>query len=34
LRLGPDGSLTVRCTQATGTVHLVLDVNGYFRIAP
>jgi probable HAF family extracellular repeat protein len=34
MRLGPDGSLTVRCAQATGTVHLVLDVNGFFKIAP
>jgi hypothetical protein len=34
MRLGPDGSVTVRCTQATGTVHLVLDVNGFFQIAP
>jgi len=25
------GSLAVRCTQSTGTVHFILDVNGYFE---
>jgi uncharacterized protein (TIGR03437 family) len=29
--LGADGGLTVRCAQTDGTVHFVLDVNGYFR---
>ena len=25
------GSITVHCTQSSGTVELVLDVNGYFE---
>jgi hypothetical protein len=25
------GELAVRCTQASGKVHFVLDVNGYFE---
>ena len=25
------GELTVRCAQASGTAHFVLDVNGYFE---
>jgi parallel beta-helix repeat protein len=29
--LGTAGTLTVRCDQASGTVHLLLDVNGYFQ---
>jgi hypothetical protein len=29
--LGPDGDLDVFCSQASGTVHLILDVNGYFE---
>ena len=29
--LGAAGDLTIQCDQATGTVHLVLDVNGYFQ---
>jgi len=29
--LGAAGDLTVQCDQSTGTVHLVLDVNGYFQ---
>ncbi|MGH9367047.1 MAG: right-handed parallel beta-helix repeat-containing protein [Thermoanaerobaculia bacterium] len=29
--LGPSGGLTVRCDQAAETVHLVLDVSGYFQ---
>lgn len=29
--LGAAGDLTVQCDQAAGTVHLVLDVNGYFQ---
>jgi hypothetical protein len=28
--LGPDAQLAVRCGQASGTVHFILDVNGYF----
>lgn len=28
--LGPDGSLGVQCDQASGTVQMILDVNGYF----
>jgi hypothetical protein len=29
--LNTSGALTVRCTQASGTVHLILDANGYFE---
>ncbi|HEY7514092.1 MAG TPA: hypothetical protein VIC87_06420, partial [Vicinamibacteria bacterium] len=29
--LNPSGAFTVRCSQASGTVHLILDVNGYFE---
>ncbi len=29
--LGPSGDLTVYCGQASGTVDLILDVDGYFR---
>ncbi len=29
--LGPDGDLDVFCAQASGTVQLILDVNGYFQ---
>jgi uncharacterized repeat protein (TIGR01451 family) len=29
--VNPIGELAVRCTQASGTVHLILDVNGYFE---
>src|SRR5262249_24441237 len=29
--LGTSGSLTVLCDQPSGTVHLVLDVNGFFE---
>lgn len=29
--LGVAGDLTVQCDQATGSVHLILDVNGYFE---
>jgi hypothetical protein len=29
--LGPGGTVTVRSAQAAGTVHFVLDVNGYYR---
>jgi len=31
LPLGEDGKLDVFCGQATGSVHLVVDVNGYFQ---
>jgi pimeloyl-ACP methyl ester carboxylesterase len=31
VRLGTDGSLAVFCAQVSGTVDLVLDVNGYFK---
>lgn len=31
LLLGPGGSIGVRCVQASGTVHFLLDVNGYFE---
>jgi probable HAF family extracellular repeat protein len=34
LSLGAGGDLTVRCSQATGTVHLVIDVNGYYLTPP
>jgi hypothetical protein len=30
VRLG-NGGLSVRCTQASGTAHLILDVTGYFE---
>jgi hypothetical protein len=29
--LGPGGTVAVRCVQGSGTVHFVLDVNGYYR---
>jgi len=29
--LGDAGDLAVRCDQASGTVHLIIDVNGYFQ---
>lgn len=29
--LSPEGQLTVRCVQASGTVHFILDVTGYFQ---
>ena len=29
--LGPAGDLLVHCDQASGTVHLIIDVNGYFQ---
>jgi hypothetical protein len=25
------GEMTVRCLQASGTVHFILDINGYFQ---
>jgi hypothetical protein len=31
VRLGAGGQISVRCTQASGTAHLVLDVTGYFE---
>jgi len=31
VKLGPGGGLEVLCDQAVGTVHFVLDVNGYFE---
>ena len=29
--LSPSGALAVRCSQASGTAHVVLDVTGYFE---
>jgi hypothetical protein len=29
--LSPSGALAVRCTQAAGTAHVILDVTGYFE---
>ena len=29
--LGPSGGITVRCVQASGTAHFLIDVNGYFE---
>jgi hypothetical protein len=29
--LGPAGDLSVHCDQASGSVHFILDVNGYFQ---
>jgi hypothetical protein len=29
--LNTGGAVTVRCVQASGTVDLILDVNGYFE---
>ncbi len=29
--LGASGGLSVRCDQPEGTVHLILDINGYFQ---
>jgi streptogramin lyase len=31
VRLGHSGGLAVHCDQASGVVHLVVDVNGYFK---
>ncbi len=31
VRLGPGGQIAVRCAQASGTAHFILDVNGYFE---
>jgi hypothetical protein len=31
VRLSPAGALVIRCSQASGTVHAILDVNGYFE---
>ncbi len=31
IKLGPGGTITVKCNQGTGTTDLVLDVNGYFE---
>jgi len=29
--VGSGGAITVRCNQPSGTVHLVVDVTGYFQ---
>lgn len=29
--LSPSGALAIRCAQASGTAHVVLDVTGYFE---
>ncbi len=29
--LGPLGDFGVRCVQASGTAHMIVDVNGYFQ---
>jgi hypothetical protein len=29
--LSPSGALAIRCSQATGTAHVILDVTGYFE---
>ena len=29
--LGASGQLAIRCDQASGTVHAILDVTGYFE---
>jgi hypothetical protein len=31
VRLSPDGALAIRCSQASGTAHAILDVAGYFE---
>ena len=31
LAAGLNSSVFVRCTQASGTVHLILDITGYFQ---
>ena len=31
LSLGAAEALLIRCAQSSGTVHLILDVNGYFQ---
>jgi hypothetical protein len=31
LTLGAGGAVVVRCDQAEGSVHLLIDVNGYFQ---
>lgn len=32
--LGVEGAFSVRCEQATGSAHILLDVNGYFAVTP
>jgi hypothetical protein len=29
--LGPLSDVEVRCVQASGTAHVIIDVNGYFE---
>ncbi len=31
LSLGPAGDITTHVDQASGSVHLIIDVNGYFQ---
>ncbi len=31
ISLGPAGDVTVQSDQGSGTVHVVIDVNGYFQ---
>jgi len=31
MQLGPGGTITVHDDQTTGTVHFILDVNGFFK---
>jgi hypothetical protein len=31
LTLGTGGAITLYCGQATGSVHILLDVNGFFQ---
>ncbi len=31
LAIGTDDAIFVHCTQTSGTVHLIVDVNGYFQ---
>jgi hypothetical protein len=31
VHLGPNGELTIRCGQSTGSAHVIVDVNGYFE---
>jgi hypothetical protein len=30
--LGTDGAFSVRCAQAAGSAHFLLDINGYFAV--
>jgi hypothetical protein len=31
VKLGDSGAIAVHCDQASGTVHVIIDVDGYFE---